>query len=291
MNKKSMDKRIYSENIHFGEHSFFERLISRTKAYKEFQTMAAFVTSVYRGSDYPFIIVDSDMVLQYMNPACREFSHIKEGDIQETTTCSSLFKSDLCEQQCPLKQAMKSKQMVTGIQVSVQDRKGVKHTIIVNAGPIIARDGEVLGGFEIWRDALPDVVAQEKNRKLRKDASAHISRLESLTKELEKNGGSSEVCLSIRDELQRYTQEFDSNFTDCWDIMDCPSERQVKCPAFPHNGKNCMEVPGTMCQGQKHPDVDLKVYECMSCASYKEHKERCSLGVKRNENPSATTAR
>ena len=62
--EKSMEKKIYKETISFGSNSFTEFLMTKTKAFKEFQEMSAFVTSIYRGSNYPFFVVDTNLSIQ-----------------------------------------------------------------------------------------------------------------------------------------------------------------------------------------------------------------------------------
>lgn len=145
----NLGEHIYHDKIQFGRKSVVEFLMTKTKAFKEFQDMSAFVTSILRASNYPFFVVDTDLNVEYMNPACLEFTGLNLGSVAGKMVCRDIFESDLCESRCPVKQAMDTQSPVVGRWVKVRDKDKKEHTIIVNAGAFVDNNGEVLGGYEI----------------------------------------------------------------------------------------------------------------------------------------------
>lgn len=266
-------KKIYDEKIQCGKRSFVDFLMSQTQSFKRFQEMSAFVTSVLKASNYPFFVVDTEFNIQYMNPACLKFSG---GVLQEVAghTCKDIFKSNLCQTECAIQQAMTTRQPVIGKWVQVRDLEGKEHAIIVNAGALIDGDGNVLGGFEMWRDAMPDAEAATKINSLLAMLNGYSCDMKMLVEKLESRlpaaiantGGNS----GLFDEMKTKTDGLLSACDQllhayCWDIKNCPPERQMQCPAFPNAGKNCWEVDYTWCDGQMQGRADEKQEKCSAC--------------------------
>lgn len=59
------------------------------------------------------------------------------------------------------------------------------------------------------------------------------------------------------------------NDQKCWDIMNCPPDRRVKCPAYNSEDDRCWLIPNTWCGGELQGDVASKQHRCMNCSSYK----------------------
>lgn len=57
----------------------------------------------------------------------------------------------------------------------------------------------------------------------------------------------------------------------CWEIKNCPPERQKGCPAHPQHGDTCWKVTGTMCGGEKQGTYNEKMDRCRQCEVYKNH--------------------
>ena len=266
-------KKLCSEKSQFGKYSFVEFLMSKTKSFQRFQEMSTFVTSILKASNYPFFVVDTEFNIQYMNPACMEFSGIGFKEMAGQS-CLEVFKSDLCRSACAIQQAMTTRKPVVGKWVKVIDRNGNEHQIVVNAGALIDAGGNVLGGFEMWRDALPDTEAAMKisallttlnhysgdmNKLIDKlkmalpAPMANTIRIRALFEEMKKKNGN--LIQSCDELLHAY----------CWSIKNCPPERQVQCPAFPNNGRNCWEVDYTWCDGQMQGKAKEKADECSNC--------------------------
>jgi len=277
--KGSIDKKIYKETINFGKNSLVEFLMTKTKAFKEFQEMSAFVTSIYRGSNYPFFVVDTNLSIQYMNPACLEFTGLRLPEISGKMLCRDIFESDLCKGNCAIQQAIMTKQPVVGKRVNVKDKNGNRHTIIVSAGAMVDISGEVLGGFEMWRDAMPDEEMTSRVNSLMSTLEDHNREMQELLEKLDDTLAhealKSERAKQITDKMKQQMGTLMGTFhamqrSYCWSIMDCPPERQVQCPVFPNNGRNCWDIDYTWCDGQMQGKALEKTEKCTQCRAYVE---------------------
>lgn len=272
--EKSMEKKIYQETINFGNHSVMEFLVTKTKAFKEFQEMSAFVTSIYRGSIYPFFVVDPNLSVQYMNPACLEFTGLKLSEISGKMFCRDIFESDLCQGNCAIQQAIMTKRPVVGKRVNVKDKNGDRHVIIVSAGPLVDVNGEVLGGFEMWRDAMPDAEMTSRVNSLMSTLEEYNREIQGLLEKLDDTlaheAVKSEKVRQIADQMKQQMGTLMKTChamrrSYCWRFMNCPPERQVQCPAFPNNGRNCWDVDYTWCDGQMQGKASEKTEKCAQC--------------------------
>ena len=58
----------------------------------------------------------------------------------------------------------------------------------------------------------------------------------------------------------------------CWDIMDCPSDRKINCPAWEFNaGTFCWFINGTICEGEAHTNWAEKIRICRTCKAFPEN--------------------
>lgn len=52
----------------------------------------------------------------------------------------------------------------------------------------------------------------------------------------------------------------------CWEIMDCPQERKMHCPAWEFQvGSLCWFINGTICHGRIQKNWDEKIKICRKC--------------------------
>ena len=281
--EKSMEKKIYKETISFGSNSFTEFLMTKTKAFKEFQEMSAFVTSIYRGSNYPFFVVDTNLSIQYMNPACLEFTGLNLFEISGKVVCRDVFESDLCQGNCAIQQAIMTKRPVVGKRVNVKDKNGNRHTIIVSAGAMVDMSGEVLGGFEMWRDAMPDAEMTSRLNSLMSNLDDYCREMGELLEKLDdtlaheavKSEGGKRIINQMKQQMGTLMNTCHTmQRSDCWSFMNCPPERQVQCPAFPNNGRNCWDIDYTWCDGQMQGKALEKTKMCTQCRVYMELRNK-----------------
>lgn len=57
----------------------------------------------------------------------------------------------------------------------------------------------------------------------------------------------------------------------CWEFMQCGRDKDssVKCPAYPHFGRACWAVAGTLCAGKIQGTYAQKLEDCRKCAFYR----------------------
>lgn len=56
--------------------------------------------------------------------------------------------------------------------------------------------------------------------------------------------------------------------TKCWEYMKCVS--RDKCPAFPDHGRDCWEISGTLCKGEKPLTKVEKRHDCVTLCKFME---------------------
>ncbi|MEI6437189.1 MAG: PAS domain-containing protein [Candidatus Omnitrophota bacterium] len=250
---------------------FLDFLSSKTKAFGDFEDMATFAVSILRASTYPFFVVDKDMKIQFMNPACLDFTGLNLNDAIGKVVCADIFKSDLCTNHCAIKQAMKTRKSVIGKRVKVIDRINREHSIVVSAGPLIDKKGRVLGGFEVWRDAMPDEEVNARTKHLLNAVRDYCKNMEGFLedigrKDLDSKDGRDKLILEMKKrtgDLKVYCST--TMKSNCWEILNCPAERQVQCPSFPNHGKHCWEIDHTWCDGQMQGAARDKRDKCRKC--------------------------
>jgi two-component system NtrC family sensor kinase len=68
-----------------------------------------------------------------------------------------------------------------------------------------------------------------------------------------------------------YQSEEESLKIKCWEFMKCGREKgtAMKCPAFPHFGRICWAVAGTLCEGKAQGTFALKYEDCLKCEYYR----------------------
>ncbi len=62
----------------------------------------------------------------------------------------------------------------------------------------------------------------------------------------------------------------------CWEYMQCGRDKDssVKCPAYPHFGKACWAVAGTLCTGKVQGTFAQKIEDCRKCGFFLSRQEQ-----------------
>jgi sigma-54 dependent transcriptional regulator, acetoin dehydrogenase operon transcriptional activator AcoR len=66
--------------------------------------------------------------------------------------CSDVFRTNLCDQVCPLRLSITSRTLVRNRQVYIRARDGRPVPITISTAPLVTRGGRLLGGVEVFRD-------------------------------------------------------------------------------------------------------------------------------------------
>jgi two-component system NtrC family sensor kinase len=68
-----------------------------------------------------------------------------------------------------------------------------------------------------------------------------------------------------------YQSDENLRYQPCWEFMGCKqdSKREESCPAYPHFGRICWAVAGTLCSGKIHGTYAQKINNCRKCGYYR----------------------
>jgi PAS domain S-box-containing protein len=77
-------------------------------------------------------------------------------------TCSSVFKTDLCDTVCPLRQSITGRESSHGRRAIVSTKDGRRIPISISTYPLETRTGKLLGGVEVFEDLSPLLALERK---------------------------------------------------------------------------------------------------------------------------------
>jgi PAS domain S-box-containing protein len=116
--------------------------------------------------------VDHDWCITSFNKAAEEITGLHRSDAIGKK-CYEIFKADICESACALKQSIETGRDVTNLKVTIHDIEGDKIPIMVTTSVLRNEKFEVIGGVETFRDI-------STLEKLRRDISLSDSILDSI---------------------------------------------------------------------------------------------------------------
>ena len=117
----------------------------------------------------PLFIVDTTMVVTYMNKACEELTGYSKKEAEGKMTCQELFKSDTSKEDCPVQYCFETGQPVEKVRVAITNRQGRRIPLMASASPLRDAQGVVIGGVEICKD-ITDVLEAERLRYIQQTA-------------------------------------------------------------------------------------------------------------------------
>jgi PAS domain S-box-containing protein len=109
----------------------------------------------------PFFLVDTNMVITYMNKACVQLTGYSKEEAEGKLTCREIFHSDICETTCPIRYCFDTGGPVEGIRVTMTNRAGEQVPMVASASGLRDAHGKLVGGVEICRD-ITDVLNAER---------------------------------------------------------------------------------------------------------------------------------
>ncbi|RMD52973.1 MAG: ATP-binding protein, partial [Nitrospirae bacterium] len=74
-----------------------------------------------------------------------------------------------------------------------------------------------------------------------------------------------------------YQSEKEYSKIQCWQYMGCGKDCDKiskKCPAYPHFGRSCWAISGTLCEGEVSGDYAKKIGNCKRCPFYRYVNEK-----------------
>lgn len=152
----------------------------------------------------PLFLVDTKMVITYMNEACVQLTGYTREEAEGRMTCQQVFRSDICEETCPIKQCFQTGEPVERVRIIMTNRQGEEIPLMASASAMRDAHGALVGGVEICKD-ITDVLEAERLRYIRKTAQREEdqrkyleSRVENLLVALSQVSGGD---LSVRTEI------------------------------------------------------------------------------------------
>jgi len=101
--------------------------------------------------DQGVFTVDREGRITSFNGAARAITGYRESEILGKR-CSTVFRTDLCEQVCPLRRSISSRARIRNRKVTIHARDGRKIPISISTAPLETADGTLIGGVEVFKD-------------------------------------------------------------------------------------------------------------------------------------------
>lgn len=120
-----------------------------------------YANSLKLGISDPFYIVDPDFTITYMNEAAETLSGYKKEEAEGKQKCWSVFASNICNSNCPLKQSMTGGKASERVRCEMTNRSGKVMPIEASAAVLRDSSGKNLGGFKIFHNITASVEAQK----------------------------------------------------------------------------------------------------------------------------------
>ena len=119
--------------------------------------------------DQGVFTVDGDSSITSFNQAAERITGYRADEVIGTR-CAEVFKTNLCDQVCPLRLSIASRRPSRNREVYIRARDGRAIPITVSTAPLLTKGGRLLGGVEVFRD-----LSQIVDLKRRLDARYRLS--------------------------------------------------------------------------------------------------------------------
>ncbi len=119
--------------------------------------------------DQGVFTVDGNLCITSFNQVAERITGYTADEVIGTR-CAEVFRTDLCDQICPLRLSIASRRPSRNREIHIRARDGRAILISVSTAPLLTRSGKLLGGVEVFRD-----LAQIEDLKRRLDAQYRLS--------------------------------------------------------------------------------------------------------------------
>jgi len=132
-------------------------------SHPQLQLQRSILSSILENFPTPFFMVDPDLVITHINRSMERLTGYSREEVVGRKTCGAILKTDQCDtEDCPLRQVMQTQTPLSGLHRVIRDCQGRQIDVVVSASVITDSHGEVLGGFEAFRDVTSLVEAQKQ---------------------------------------------------------------------------------------------------------------------------------
>jgi len=119
--------------------------------------------------DQGVFTVDGNTCISSFNQAAERITGYAADEVMGIR-CAEVFRTDLCNQVCPLRLSIASRRPTRNREIQIRARDGRAIPISVSTAPLLTRGGKLLGGVEVFRD-----LTQIQDLKRRVDAQYRLS--------------------------------------------------------------------------------------------------------------------
>ena len=127
---------------------------------KSIQDRMEYANSLKLGISDPYFIVDPQMRVTFVNAAMARMAGRSVDEIIGKA-CTEVFRSDVCDQGCPLKNALSTGEATVGQKITFTNPQGRETPLMASAAALKDSSGKILGGFEIIRNLEAEVKAEK----------------------------------------------------------------------------------------------------------------------------------
>ena len=127
---------------------------------KSIRDRMEYANSLKLGIVDPFLMVDPDMKVTFINENAARLSGLTQEDAIGRP-CHEVFKSSACEKDCPVMKALQTGEVTEAIKFTITDHKGKEIPVVSISSILRDSSGKALGAFEIFRDVTAEVEAEK----------------------------------------------------------------------------------------------------------------------------------
>jgi len=109
------------------------------------------LTLVFESAPLGIFTVDSEQRITSFNPAAERITGYPQAEALGRR-CYEVFRANICQEDCPLKRSIRTRECTTEREVTILDRGGEEVPISISTAALLGDDGAVLGGVEMFRN-------------------------------------------------------------------------------------------------------------------------------------------
>jgi len=94
---------------------------------------------------------DNDGKITFINKAAEEITGFSSKEAIGHF-CFDIFRADICQTRCALKETLKTKKEITNLSVTILNKEGKKMPISISTAVLKNEKGQIIGGVETFRD-------------------------------------------------------------------------------------------------------------------------------------------
>jgi len=141
---------------------------------KEDQITKEFLENIFESLEGGVLAIDKNCRVTAFNRSAEEITGFKKEEILNEECCHVL-KSKLCEEACPLKETMETGKPVYNYEIMITNKAGNQVPVNISTAPLRARNNEIIGVVENFRDLTKHEGLWGKLREERNKAQQYLN--------------------------------------------------------------------------------------------------------------------